>query len=179
MADKAQQTKTQVKPLIRTEAKVAGGALVVSVSGGDAPKVWRSDLSRLSAAAFELKDEGANGSVGAAVVLKTPAGAETVHVYPGRAEAVAGLQAITQALFTQQGMTPAAPVRASGGLWGKFFKTIFYILAVMVCVVVLFVIMMPKVSGPGMTPVPPRTGAAPEGGGKTGVPLPADKLFGK
>jgi hypothetical protein len=170
MADKAQTTKIPVKPLVRVEARVAGGALVVSIAGGDAPKVWRADLSRLSAAAFELKDGGGE----TALVLKTPEGAETVHAFQSRAEAVAGLQAVTLALFAQPAPSLAAHAKPSG-FWGRLLKTIFYFLAALISVVLLWALLQTSTPGPGGLP-PPSPQAK---DGKTGVPLPAEQMFGK
>lgn len=170
MADKAQQGVKKAK----AEARVAGGALVVSFPGqpasGETPKVWRADMARLSPAAFELREDGEK----TALVLKTPAAAEDIHAFADKAAAAAALQAITQALFAQNPPV-TAPAAPKGGFWGRFLRTVVYILVLLVCIVVLGVFLKFKTMGPeGLL----GAGGPPVREGK-GVPMPADRMFGK
>ena len=151
---------------VYTEARVAGGALVVSVLGGDAPRAWRADMTRLGSASFELEE----GKDGVAVVMKAGDDAETVYAFPDRAEAVAALQAVTRALFSYEQAVAAAhahhaPARTGPGFLGKVFRAVFWLFIIFVCFVMIKAV---------MTPTPAGMDAAP-----AGAPVPADEVFGQ
>jgi hypothetical protein len=154
------------KPGTRTEAKVTNGALVVSFTGEGLPKVWRAEIGHLSSTAFELKDAQDK----TALVMKTPQNTEEVFAFSDKASAAAGLQAITQALFSDTHAGGSAPARKSG-FFGKLFKTLFFSALALICVAVLVTVSKTK-------PLDLGAGVAPSAV-KTGVPVPADEMFGK
>lgn len=159
------------KPTTKTESGIAGGALVVSIDGGDTPRTWRTDMSRLATATFELLAEGET----TLLILKTSNDSETIHAYPSKAEAAAGLQSVTAALFAQPQFTAlAAPLSAGGGLaqpprssvLGRIFRTIFYLLLALVCIAIFTVVAQTR-----------KVENANKSG--TGIPMTADQMFGK
>lgn len=159
----------------RVEAKVAGGALVVSF--GD--KLWRAEMPLLASAALELRDEKDK----VILVLRRPGAApEDLYAFGDRESAAAGLHAVTQALFVhqqaaaQQQAAQAVPVvvaPARPGLLGRALKTAFYLFLAFVCGFLLLVLSMAK----------PANRAAIDAARvpkvQQGVPIPADQLFGK
>jgi hypothetical protein len=169
--------KTGIVPAIKTDARVTGGALVVSVLGSEAPWVWRSDMSRLSVAAFEIREEGG----ACTLVLKTPEGVEKLHAFNDRSAAVAALNAVTRALFAQQGTAPVGAKPLS--FWGKLLRTVGYLLAAMASLLVLWVFMHVRSPEQGRLPLmqSQKMGLTIPGHPeiKPGVPLPADQMLGK
>jgi hypothetical protein len=163
---------------VTVDARVAGGALVVSFSGSGLPKVWRADMAHMATSGLELREEG--GKV--VLMLTSPAAREDVYAFPDRDSAAEGLKAITRALFGQALAPGGWPASGQGAPMappssGGFFKTVFKVVGVLA--LVLFALTaLTKVLMPGPEEVFMEGVKQPLTGIKNGVPVPADQLFG-
>lgn len=149
------------------DAKVVGGALIVSFLGAEHPKVWRANLSGFSSATFELTQKGDEYSV---VVKKDDGKEEKIVTFDDVESATYALNVITDAMQKGEG-------KGSGNFFGTLVK---------VCVIVVAVILLGKlfVGGPPPGMGPQMRGQVPGaemGSGtlvKPGEPVPAEELFG-
>ena len=149
----------------KTEAKIVDGALVLSIRDGETPRLWRTDMQRVSS--FDLATRGA----ATALVMKTKDTTEDVHVFTEKQDALQALEAVSGALFRGAGPSAGASprenaARGGGSVFGALVKGFLIILACFA----LFVFIMVKVRTPSYENMPPP--------GQTGVPVPADKLLG-
>jgi hypothetical protein len=153
------------KANVKVEARIAGGALVVSFMDDGLPKVWRTDIARLASAAFELKEDQGKFCL----ILKTPTGVEDIFLFTGRGDAALGLQAITQALFSGDHGTSSVSAQKKSGFFGKLLKVILYSIIVVLCLMALTIFLHAKSTnmGGGLPLV------------REGMPVPADQMFGK
>lgn len=146
------------------DAKVVGGALVVSFLGADQPRVWRAEMTGLTTATFELQEKGKDFSV----VMRRDGSEEKIVTFADKESAAYTLQAMTAAMLRGEG--------ARGGVFGMIVKGSIVVIA-LVFVAKLFM-------GPptGMPPaMRAQIGAAELGSGaqvKSGEPVPAEQLFG-
>lgn len=125
-----QQVKT------KTEARVAAGGLVVSFSGGGEPKTWRADMAQILTASFELKET----SEKYILLMKASSGTEEIYAFPDKDGAIEALNTVTRALFAQQAsvMAPALAAQKTGGVVGKLFRGLLYLLVAAILIVVVW-----------------------------------------
>ena len=152
----------------KTEVKVVEQALVASFMGALSPSVWRVELGRLNAASFELGSEGGKTSL----YLKEQGDKrEAIAIFSDIAAAEQALNAISKAVF-QGGGSSSCPIGSSK--MGRRLKWG----AAIVLIIILFLMFSPIAKPPEnqgdnkqqtsvQAPVP-----------RTGVPLPADEVFG-
>lgn len=145
------------------DARIVNNALVVSLMGGEQPRVWRAEMAHMATASIELLEEGGKHKI----TLKDKEGnTQEVASFKDRREALDALSCITRAM-----MGGGEKTRRSGWL-GRIFKGAAFLLALFFAFalyVILFVVPSP------MGPLP-QSGAPAT---KTGVPVPADELFGQ
>ena len=150
-----------------TTAKIADGALVVSIVDSAGAKIWRADMRRLSSAVFELQEAAGK----TALFLKSPEGTEDIFAFSSRPAAIAALDAVTQALFTGAGAEAAAPPPAphkKTGFFRKALKAVFYGFLALVALFFLLLFLTAR----------PVTESG-RSGGTSGKPIPAEQLFGQ
>lgn len=144
-------------------AQVADGALVVSFFSADMPKVWRIEMSRMAATALEVKAQQDKFALN----MTSAAGTEELAVFKDKLGAVNALKSITTALLASE----KAQKKCSSG-FGKWCKRI--VLTIVALLAVLFLIQ--KIVNPH--PAAQRSSGIQQSTVKTGVPVPAEQLFG-
>lgn len=148
------------------DAKVVGGALIVSFLGAEQPKVWRANLGGFSSATFELLHKGDEFSV---VVKRDEGKEEKIVTFGDMESAVYALSVITDAMQRGEG-------KRSGSFFGTLAK---------ICVIVVAAVIVGKLffggPPPGVAPIRGLTPGTETGSGalvKPGAPVPAEELFG-
>lgn len=152
------------------EARVVGGALIVSLTDNGLPRVWRGDLSHAASAVLEVQEQQGKFSL----VLKSADKTESIAVFPAKDEAARAMRVVTDALLRGA----AAPGQGGHagtlrGLFGKILRFVFWLMAlVAVLVVTLFALAPGKGGEPDLQRVQvPQV--------RTGVPVPAEDMFGR
>lgn len=147
------------------DAKVVGGALIVSFLGAEHPKVWRAEMGGLSTATFELLEKGKDFSV----VMRRDGTEEKIVTFDDKDSALYALQVMT-----------AAMLKGGNGGSGNFFGTL-----AKACVIVIAVILVgklflgpPSVMGPQQRAQMSGTEMGSGALVKQGEPVPANELFG-
>jgi hypothetical protein len=143
-------------------AQVADGALVVSFFSADMPKVWRIEMSRMAATALEVKAAQDKFVLN----MTSAAGTEELAVFKDKLGAINALKSITTALLASD----KKQKKCSSG-FGKWCKRI--VLTIVALLAVLFVLQL--IVNPRHTP---RSSGTQQSTVKTGVPVPAEQLFG-
>lgn len=161
------------------KATVVDGALVVSFQSAEGPRVWRFDMGKFISTALEMREE----QDGFSLVMKAGnSPEEKIGTFPNKKKATEMLESITAALLKGREILP--PVKTGGGFL-KFLKFVFLLLIIASIFLVLSKTRMPAgfkeiIHVPGNTaPVMPAPKAAAPPAAKTGVPLPADEVFGQ
>jgi len=147
------------------QAGISNGALVVSFLSADQPRIWRAELSRFNDATLEVQ--------GSKLVLKRGDAAEEVGSFASKEEAVTALQAVTDALLGGTGASATTcSTKKKCGWLKKLFKAVLVLAA-------LFIALLVTLSLLHTAPSSSAGGNAPAANVQSGVPLPADTVFGK
>jgi hypothetical protein len=149
-----------------TKASVVDNALIVSFFSAVEPRLWRVEMGQISNASFEVRE-----SQGKFILALKPANAaaEDVSVFPDRDKAVDALEAVTTALM--QGRQCSMTGR---GAWFWVKKLLKYVLILFAILFVINFIVAIK-NGPPVHSGGNITAPAV----RSGVPVPADQLFGQ
>jgi hypothetical protein len=159
------------------DAKVVNNAMVVAFNSGDAPRVWRADMSHMQTATLEVRDAAEKGKF--QLVLKSADNDDVVGTFPNKEEAAAALRLMTAAMMEGEKTGGAAAAPKQGNFFVSLLKWVVGAFVTIVFLVILMFLFGPHPGGrslavqnyPGLNNGPPPV--------KQGVPLPADQLFGE
>lgn len=155
------------------EARIADHALVVSFPDERQPRVWRKDLTGVTSSVTEIQ-EGA-GKFTLAITDSATGLAETIGVFTDKTAAQAAMQAVAGALLQGNSAATSGKTCPARRLLGRIFRLALWLVALAVVILIMLSTFMPqndKLVKNSIAPVSP----APM---KTGVPVPADQLFGR
>ena len=151
-----------------TKAQVVDNALVLSLTVSGKPVLWRVGMERLTTASFAV-EEKADGS---ALVLKDGDGkTETIAVFDKSKEADRALESVTAAMMHGAGGTG----RKRCGWFRKLLWLVFILFVIYFALVALSHLGTHGMDKTARHPAQNEKSVAPV---QSGVPVPADKLFG-
>lgn len=164
-------------PKTTVEAKVANGALIVSFPASTPPRIWRRNLGHAASLVTEIREDG-----GKNVLIMSDAAngtVETIGTFPDKDAALVAWKAVSSALlngdvsvFTHPAQPSSCKVRS---FLGRIIRLGLWLIALAVAVLVIAFMFMPLNPGMVSNDMPTK---APPAAVKTGVPVPADQLFG-
>ena len=145
------------------KANLVDNALVVSSLSGKEPRVWRIDMGQFLSAALQIEEKQGEFSL---MIKPGNGAAEEIGVFSDRKKAHEALQLVTDALLRGRENQP----HSKAGCW--FRKILKFALLLLVVLAVLVV------WGKAHRPVN-QNDVVNAPAVQTGVPTPADQMFGK